>query len=319
MASDLVAGQGGSRVSETVKKIAIFCTLAAVALALALGAAACSQDTVGAVTDNQGREVQLDGIPERIVSHVPSITETLFALGLGDSIVGVSDYCDYPEEAKEKEIVGGYYTPSIEKIAALDPDLVLTDGYAADIEKLDALGIPYMVLEPQDFDGLLANIELLGRITGTEGEAGDLVGEIEERIEAVVAAVADAPRPRVFYVFDATELSKPWTVGPGSFIDGLILLAGGENVAAQSGEPWLQFSIEALVDVDPELILVDTSMGTAMVSLEELRQAAGWKGTTAISTGRMSTIDGDLINRHGPRLVEGLEEMARIFHPGLFD
>ncbi len=303
----------------TVRKIAIFCTLAAVALVLALGAAGCSEATVGTVTDDLGRQVQLDGIPQRIVSHVPSITETLFALGLGDSVVGVSSFCNYPEEAKEKEIVGGYYTPNIEKIAALDPDLVFTDGYAADIEKLGSLGIPYMVLEPKDFDGLLANIELLGRITGTEDVASDLIADIEERIEAVVAAVADAPRLRVFYAFDATDISKPWTVGPGSFVHSLIGLAGGENVAAQSGEPWLQFSMESLVDADPEFILADTSMGTAMVSPEELRTAAGWKGTTAIRENRIGVIDGDLINRHGPRLVDGLEAMARIFHPGLFD
>jgi iron complex transport system substrate-binding protein len=285
---------------------------------LLAGAPGCSESEVGAVTDDHGREVELDGIPTRIVSHVPSITETLFALGLGDSVVGVSDFCNYPEEAAEKPSVGGYYTPSIEQIAALDPDLVLTDGYAADIAKLDPLGIPYVVLDPADIDGYLTNIELLGSITGVEDEAGELVSDIQESIDAVVAGVAGAEPPRVFYVFDATELSKPWTAGPGSFVDAFMTLAGGENVAGEAQEPWLQFSLEALVDADPEVILVDAQMGTATVTPEELERDPVWQETTAVKEGRISVIDGDLVNRHGPRMVLALEQMARVFHPDLF-
>ncbi len=303
---------------KTWRGCAAVLILCAMALVLAAGMA-CSEPVAGAVTDDKGREVEFDSIPERIISHVPSITETLFALGLGDRVVGVSDYCNYPEEAKEKPSVGGYYTPSVEMIAALDPDLVLTDGYAADIGKLDALGIPYVVLDPKDIDGYLANIDLLGRIAGAQEEANDLTREIEERIDAVVTQVADASRPRVFYVFDATDMSKPWTAGPGSFVDAFMSLAGAENIAGQSQEVWLQFSMEALVDADPEVILVDAMMGTAVVSPEELRQATGWSGTTAVKTGRISVIDGDLVNRHGPRLVDALEVMVRIFHPELFD
>jgi len=264
-----------------------------------------------------GREVRLDSIPQRIVSHVPSITETLFALGLGDRVVGVSDYCNYPPEAMEKPSVGGYYTPSIEKIAALDPDLVLTDGYVADIGKLDALGIPWVVLDPKDIDGYMADIELLGTITAQQKEASELVRELREGIDGVVASVAGEPRPRVFYVFDASDLSQPWTAGPGSFVDAFITLAGGDNVAAEASEPWLQFSLEALVDLDPEVILVDASHGTAVVSPDELKADPVWRTTAAVKADRISIIDGDLMNRPSPRLVDGLEEMARIFHPEL--
>jgi iron complex transport system substrate-binding protein len=288
------------------------------ALVLLAGAVGCSEPALGAVTDDHGREVQLDGIPTRIVSHVPSITETLFALGLGDSVVGVSDFCNFPEEASEKPSVGGYYTPSIEQIAALDPDVVLTDGYAADITKLDALDIPYVVLDPADIDGYLANIDLLGNITGAQEEANALILEIEESIDAVVARVAGADPPRVFYVFDATELSKPWTAGPGSFVDAFMALAGGANVAGEAQEPWLQFSMEALVDADPEVILVDAQMGTATAAPEALERDPVWQETTAVREGRISVIDGDLVNRHGPRMVLALEEMARVFHPELF-
>jgi len=282
------------------------------------GVATATPPTSIIVVDDQDREVTLEGVPERIVSHVPSITETLFAIGAGDSIVGVSDYCNYPLEAQDKTSVGGYFDPSMEQIASLAPDLVLTDGYPADITQLDVLGIIYVVLDPKDIDGYLENIGLLGEITGREEEASDLISDIRSRIAAVEAAVAGAVPPRVFYVFDATDLSKPWTAGPGSFVDALIVMAGGENIAGEAQDPWIQFSLEELVNSDPEIILVDSQMGTAVTSPAELKEADAWKGITAIKEDRISIIDGDLVNRHGPRLVQALEDMARIFHPELF-
>jgi iron complex transport system substrate-binding protein len=272
----------------------------------------------GAITDDQGREVYLESIPQRIVSHVPSITETLFALDLGDKIVGVSDHCNYPEEATNKPKVGGYFTPSIERIVALDPDLVLTDGHVADIAQLEGLGIPFIVLQPKDIEGLISNIELLGNITGSQQKASELVGDMKERIDAVVAMVEDAPRPTVFYVYDATDSTKPWTAGPGSFVDALISLAGGENVAAQAQGPWIQFSMEELVNSDPEIILVDSMHGTAVISPEEIKRIAAWQGITAVKEDRIGLVDGDLVNRPGPRIVQGLEAMAKIIHPELF-
>jgi iron complex transport system substrate-binding protein len=307
-------------VLSNIRPIKLLSVLLMYALLMISINAACTQTTPGAtVIDNQGREVQLEGIPARIVSHVPSITEMLFALDLGDSVVGVSDYCNYPEEAKEKPSVGGYYTPSIEKITSLDPDLVLTDGYAEDILQLDGIGIPYIVLDPPDIDGVLDNIQLIGEITGVQEKASELVNEIEGRIDAVVSAVADAAHPRVFYVFDASDPTKPWTAGPGSFVDAFIRMAGGENIAAGAQGPWVQFSMEELIDADPEIIIVDAMMGTAANDPEEIKALAGWKETTAAKENQIYTIDGDLVNRHGPRIAQALEEMARIIHPELFN
>jgi iron complex transport system substrate-binding protein len=286
---------------------------------MVVGAIACSESETGPITDDQGREVQLEGRPERIISHVPSITETFFALDLGDKVVGVSDYCNYPEEAKQKPRVGGYYTPSIEKIVSLSPDVVLTDGYPENISQLDGLNIPYIVMEPKDIDGILHNIELLGEITGSEDQASQLINDMEGRIHDVVATVADATRPSVFYVFDATDPARPWTAGPGSFVDGLIRLAGGENIAAQAQDSWIQFSIEELVDSDPDIILADSQMGTATISLDEIKELAGWQDTTAVREDRIYIIDSDLVNRHGPRIVQALEEIARIIHPEQFN
>jgi iron complex transport system substrate-binding protein len=193
----------------------------------------CSQQSLPAtVTDDMGRAVSIDEIPERIISHVPPITEILFALGLGEKVVGVSDYCDYPEEAKLKPSVGNYYNPSIENIVALNPDLVLTDGHSENIKQLGSLGITYMVIDPKDIDSIYHDIELLGKVTGVGGRAEKLVKDMRERVAQVMARVKGAPRPKVFYIIDAvTDPNNPWTAGPGSFIDSLITMAGGENVA----------------------------------------------------------------------------------------
>ena len=272
----------------------------------------------GTYIDDMGRGVSIDKMPQRIVSHVPSITETLFALGLGDRVVGVSDYCDYPEEAKLKPSVGNYYNPSIEPIVALEPDLVLTDGHSESIKGLEALGITFFVIDPKDIDGILKDIELLGKITGVEREAKALVSEMNGSLAQVVSLAEGAPKVRVFYVFDATDLNNPWTAGPGSFVDALITMAGGENIAAQAPGAWVQFSIEQLVSSDPEIIMIDTIHGTAIVSEEELRAHPAWREITAVKQGRIYTVDGDLVNRSGPRIVEGLEEIAKIIHPELF-
>lgn len=273
----------------------------------------------GTYTDDMGREVRIDEVPQRIVSHVPAITETLFALDLGEKVVGVSDYCNYPPEAELKDKVGNYFNPSIEKIVAFNPDLVLTDGHSQNITQLDSLGINYIVLQPKDINGILGDIELLGKVAGIEKRAERLVKDMKECISNVTAQVRDARRVSVFYLFDATDLNNPWTAGPGSFVDSLITMAGGVNVAAEAPGSWVQFSIEQVVASDPEVIMIDASHGSAVILPEELREHPIWGGMTAVKQGRIFTIDGDLVNRDGPRIVQGLEEVAKIIHPELFE
>jgi len=276
-----------------------------------------SYSTAGLI-DDSGREITLDTIPQRIISHVPPITEILFALGLGDRVVGVSDFCDYPEAAQTKASIGDYYNPSIEKIVALEPDLVLTDGHSDSIDGLEGLGIPRVVIDPQDFDGIFRDIELLGQITGVAEIARQVIDDMEQAISGVVDQVAGKDRPRVLYIIDATDLSLPWTAGPGSFIDYLINMAGGDNVAAAAESAWVQLSIEEVVNVDPEIIIVPTAHGTAFTTLEVLQEHPGWRETTAIRQGAVYTIDGDLVDGYGPRIVEGLAVIAGIIHPELF-
>jgi iron complex transport system substrate-binding protein len=295
------------------------CLLALSILVIATTIACTGNTSIpSTITDDWGREVQLTSMPHRIVSHVPSITETLYALDLGDKIVGVSDYCDYPEEAKTKPKVGGYYTPNIEVIVSLAPDLVLTDGYVKEIAQLESLGIAFAVIQPNNINDILKDIELLGNLTGEQKKADALISDMKNRVDAVVTKTSSAPHPRVFYVFDATDTTKPWTAGPGSFADELIQLAGGENVAAQAQGAWIQLNIEELVNSDPEIIIVDSMMGTAVISPDEIKELPGWKDTTAVKNNNIFTVNGDLVNRSGPRIVEGLEAIARIIHPELF-
>ena len=283
--------------------------------------AGCQQQfSSGTFTDDMGREVIIGEAPQRIVSHVPSITETLFALGLDEKVVGVSDHCDYPEAAKLKPKVGGFFQPSIEQIVDLNPDLVLTNGSVELLmTQLDSLGITYIVLTPKDTDGILSNIELLGKVTGTEKRVGEVIKDMQDRMSRISAQVRDAPRVRAFYTFATTDFNNPWTAGPGSFVDSLITIAGGENIAARLQAPYAQFSIEEVVASDPEIIILDASHGSAVTPIEELRQHPVWREIAGIKQNRVYPIDGDLVNRPGPRLVQGLEEIAKMIHPELFD
>jgi len=275
----------------------------------------------GAYTDDMGREVSIDKAPQRIVSHVPPITEILFALGLGEKVVGVSDYCDYPEEAKLKPSVGDYYNPSVEAIVAQAPDLVLTDGEGLTediIPQLENLGITCVVINPKSIDGILKDIELLGKVTGVEKEAGALVTEMSSHFAQVASQVQGARKVRAFYVIDATDLNNPWTAGPGTFVDSLITMAGGENIAAKAPAPWVQFSIEQVVSSDPEVVILPAEHGTAFTSPEVLEEHPAWREITAVKQGRICIIDGDLVDGYGPRIVQGLEVIAKAIHPELF-
>lgn len=299
-----------------MKRLAIFVFL----LSLVSVVAGCQpRFQPGAYTDDMGRVVSINEIPQRIVSFGPSITELLFALGLGEKVVGVSDYCDYPDEAKTKPKVGNAFSPSIEKIIELEPDLVLTVKHKQLNVELESLGIKFMVLDPKDIDDIFQDIELLGKVTGTEREAKKLTTDMQEDISYISHQVEDAYPVRVFFIIDATDPNNPWTAGPGSFIDSLITMAGGENIAAKAVDAWVQFSIEVIVSSNPEVIIIQTMAGgIPTVSKEVLEEHPAWREMTAVKQGKISFINGDLVSRPGPRIVQGLEEIARFLHPELF-
>lgn len=268
-----------------------------------------------AVTDDLGRAVHLAAVPERIVSLAPSNTEVLYALGLEDRIVGVTDYCDYPPEALEKEKVGGYSTPDIEKIVALEPDLILaTDMHEQEIiPNLAARGFAVVGLEPRDIDGVLADIRLVGELTGEATVGVEVVRQMEERIAAVTRAVERVEeKPRVVYI---TWHDPLWSVGSGTIIHELMERAGGRNIFGEvAGHKAV--SLETIIARDPEVIVAGTGHGQAEgYPLEWARQEPRLAVTQARKEGRVHGIDADLISRGGPRVVEALEMLAGFFHP----
>ncbi len=272
------------------------------------------------LTDDIGNEVEIEGPVERIVSLAPSNTEIAFALGLGDQIVGVTDFCDYPPQALEIEKIGGV-EPNLEQIVALDPDLVLAIGGEPDpliIGQLQELGLAVLVLKPDDLDALYHDIELVGQATGVQQRAEELVAEMQERVAAVTAVTADVTeRPLVFYELDGTDPTKPWTAGSGSWHDEFIHMVGGTNLAGTQESAWVQLNAEEIVAQDPVIIILgDAAWGTTPESVAE---RPGWDVISAVRDGRVYPIDDNLISRPGPRVVEGIEELARLIHPELFE
>jgi len=270
------------------------------------------------VIDDADRTVEITKTPQRFVSLAPSNTELLFALGLGDKVVGVTDFCDYPEEAKAIEKVGGI-EPNLEKVVSLAPDLVLAIGGNPDlVSKLDGLGITVLVLNPSDLEGIYRDIELVGRAAWVGEEAKALVAEMQKQLEAIIAKTKGlTDRPKVFYELDATDPSKPYTPGPGTWHDDFMKLAGGINVASDAKMQWVQFSTEEIIAQDPEIIVLgDANYG---MTAEMVKERPGWEVIAAVGNDRIYPIDDNLISRPGPRIIDGLEALVRIIHPELFE
>lgn len=272
-------------------------------------------------TDGLGRPVTLTAPAQRVLSLAPSNTELLFALGAGAQMVGRDELSDFPAEAAPVPSIGSTYGQlNTEVILAAQPDLVLAAeiNTPEQVKTLEDLGLTvYWLANPTDFAGLYANVRLVGALVGRTAEAEALAVSLETRVNTVTALTANvAARPTVFYELDATDPTKPYTVGPGTFMDTLITLAGGRNVTGALPDPYPQISSEALVALNPELILLgDAAYG---VTAEVVQARPGWDLISAVQTGRIVAFDDNLASRPGPRLVDGLEALARIFHPELF-
>lgn len=265
------------------------------------------------VTDETGRRVNVPDDPQRLISLAPSITETIFALGLGDRLVGDTDYCDYPPEAREKPHVGSLLSPSLEKIVALKPDLVLGDAESnrrQTADQLERLGIPLYGLTAHNVDGALRSIQDLGQVLGRSKEAQKLVANLRERMEAVEKQVAGKARRRVLFVVWYRPLI---TAGPNTFISDVIRRAGGVSVSDDLSGEWPRLNLESALERDPDVILFPKTEAFSP-ALDEFRRLPGWKDFRAVRNGRMVFIS-DTINRPGPRLMDALEEVTRTLHP----
>lgn len=288
------------------------------ALALILLLGVLLPSPAGALTlyDQTGRQVSLPAPPKRIVSLVPGVTETVFAIGAQDVLVGVTDFCDYPAAARLKPRVGGMLAPSIETIVALKPDLVIA-ARAGNREEtfiqLEHLRIPVYLVDPASVAGVLDLIVRVGVVTGREGEATRLIASLERRIKAVSERVAPRPRPRVLYVLWPDPLIVP---GRGAIVSELIALAGGESVTADGADAYPRYSLEAAVARAPQVIVL-ASHGSRQGTISREK----WERFTslpAVKSGRLYTADGNLLHRNGPRVVDGLELLARLIHPEAF-
>ncbi len=273
------------------------------------------------ITDHFERVVTIENTsPQRIVSLAPSNTEILFALGLGDRIVGVTDYCNYPPEAATKPSVGDYTEPNIEVIISMEPDLVLaTVEHETEMAQLESHGITVVGLNPTTIDEVLASITLVGQITGQETEAASLVDEMQARIKTITdktSTLSEAEKTRVFYIIWHDPM---WTAGAGSFANALIEMAGGVNIARDlSG--YADISMEAVLAGNPQVIIAGVSMGTGQdLPLEYMKTEPRLEVVDARENGRIYSVNMDLVGRPGPRIVEALEEFFQLIHPELAD
>lgn len=294
-----------------------------VLLSIALILTACgpaNPTSSGGVVDDLGRSVNIKEIPQRIISLSPSNTEILFALGLGEKVVGVTEFCNYPPEALDKEKVGGYSTPDIEKIIALQPDLIFADDIHKEetIPALEERGLTVFALMPGNLDGVLADIQMVGKITGKEQEASELVAQMESRIEAITEKTGQLEpqeRPRVFYIVWHDPL---WTSGSETFIHELIEKAGGVNIFQDVTEHKI-VDIESVIYRNPEVVIACTGHGKAEEKpFEWAKSEPRLQATEARMNNRIHEIDADIVSRTGPRIVEALEEFARFIHPEIF-
>lgn len=259
--------------------------------------------------------------PKRIVSLSPSSTETLFAIGAGDQVVGVTSYCDYPAEASTREIVGGFSakTISIETIISLNPDLVIA-GVSAHQPIADTLrdaGIAVLTTEPKSIEDVLSNIEELAIITGHEARGQLVSKDIRSRINTVSANLAtlkEEEKLKVFYeVWDAPLM----TAGPLSFTGQMMSLGGAVNIFSDAQGDYPQVSSEELLSRNPQVIISSDTHGDKL-SLEAMKEREGWQEIDAFKNGRVILLDGNIVSRPGPRIIDAIEMIASALYPELF-
>ena len=285
-------------------------------LVIFLGTSASYSATL-TVNDEAGREVSFPFPPKRIVSLAPNITEILYSLGLDEEIVGVSNHCNFPEKAKRKVRVGSYISLDFEKITSLNPDLIIATGAGNTREmvgRLGKLGFQTYVIFPKNFDDILQSIIHIGQVVNRDREARGITEGMKRRSQRVIELTKNLPRPKVFVQIGEAPIV---TVGKGSFADDLLRLAGGENIAGKEKEVYPRFGMEEILRRSPEVIVI-SSMNPKGDYQKILQEWTRWKTIPAVKNGRIYLIDSDLLDRPSPRIIDGLEELARVLHPERF-
>jgi len=264
--------------------------------------------------DSLDREITLEGSPQRIVSLAPSITEILYFLGLGDRVVGVTQFSYYPPEAKLKPKVGSYIDLNVEKIISLAPDLVIgtADGNQPGVvDLLEQAEIPVFIVNPRNIREVIDTIATIGRLSGLQEKASRLSMELTRRVDHIVEKTGSRIKPLVFLQINLRPIM---TINKNTFLHDLIMMAGGMNMTEDEPITYPRISLEEVIRKKPEVIIISSMERGGRFEKARLEWFE-WTSIPAVKAGRVHLIDSDLIDRPSPRIIEGLEVMARLIHP----
>lgn len=269
------------------------------------------------IMDIKGKKVVLNKTPERIVSLSPTNTEIVFALGAGEKLVGVTSYCDYPEEAKDIDKIGDFDNPNIELIKKMNPDLVLAGGFLQEdlMAALEGLSIPVASTEAAGVESIYDSIAMIGKFVGQETKAEELINNIKKDIEEIEIKVIGKEKPKVFYLVWKEPL---FTTGQGTYINEIIQIAGGQNVAAET-EGWAQYSFEELLKQNPDILIAAYHSTDEGMRKEDIMKDELFSKLPCVRDGKIHVMtDDNIVSRPGPRVVEAIREMAEALHNDTF-
>ncbi|HHT94125.1 MAG TPA: ABC transporter substrate-binding protein [Clostridia bacterium] len=267
------------------------------------------------ITDTQGNKFKVEKEPEKIITIGPNLTETVYALGKGDKLIGRTDYDDYPNQVSEVESIGDLMTPNVEKVIDLDADIVLVSGTVMPdyINQMRQNSVPVFVIDDQSsFEGVYDTILMIGNILNANSKASEIVEDMKGKVADVTNKVNDLEKPTVYYVVGYGEYGD-YTATGDTFISFLLEMAGGDNIA-KNEQGW-SYSKEALIEKDPELIICSDRWDTK----QGFMSTPGYEDLTAVKEGKVFELDENIITRQGPRLADGLLELAKILHPEAFN
>lgn len=280
------------------------------------GGTTAAADFPVTVEDSLGRSVEIEEEPEQIGSLAPSVTETLFAVGAGDRVEGVTTADDYPAEVEEIEKIGDYREANAEKAASLGIDVLFLSFDSADEEQAEDLEkktkAKVVVINPATVDEAIESIGLVGESVGNTGQAQDVEENLQDELSQIRSKIEGQPEPKLFYEVGYDPL---FTVGPGSFINDAIEIAGGANVTVDAQQAYPQYSTEKLLKDDPEYYLAGRS---SMAKVADIKSRPPYSSLQAVKQDKIFVINDDLVNRPGPRIVDGVREISKIIHPDAF-
>jgi iron complex transport system substrate-binding protein len=296
------------------------CALILITLLAAVFLAGCqATSTAGNYKDDLGRNITINEIPKRIISLSPSNTELAYAVGLQDRLIGVTTFCNYPEDVKNKPKVSEFSTVDIEKVVSLKPDLLLADSIhkATIIPAFEKLNISVLAIDPKSLANILDDITLVGKVTGNTKEAAALVSSLQNKANTVTDKTAKLdPKdlPRVFFL---TWHDPLWTAGSNTLINEIITKSGGTNIASDL-KGHSQIDLESVIQRNPQIIVVMSSMGDQDTSYNYIMNEPRFKATDALKNNLVFKMDSDIIARTTPRSWDALQRMAKLIHPELF-